>query len=80
MRHYYFNIKDGKTLLDATGLEFADMEAVKDEAVKCSTDMLKGVHSDALWSGEPWVLWVSDQPNGGGKTVLTLTFSGSLPH
>jgi hypothetical protein len=76
---YYFNIKDGQALLDPTGVEFADMEAVKDEAVKCSGDMLKGVHGEHLWSGEPWVLWVSDQPKGAGNTVLTLTFSANLP-
>ena len=25
-----------------------------------------------------WVLWVTDQPNGGGNTLLTLTFSSRL--
>ena len=59
--------------------EFANMAAVKDEAVRCSADVLKGVHAEHLWSGEPWVLWVSDQPKGGGNTGLTLTFSASFP-
>jgi hypothetical protein len=28
-----------------------------------------------FWSGEPWRLWVTDQPDGGGSTVLTLQFA-----
>ena len=75
---YYFNIKDGSTMLDEEGIELNDMNDVKDEAIKSSADMLKGLHADHFWSGEPWVLWVSDQPNGGGNTVLTLTFTSRL--
>ena len=26
-------------------------------------------------SGEPWKLWVTDQPDGAGTTVLTLQFA-----
>jgi hypothetical protein len=75
---YYFNVKDGKTMLDEEGIEFDDMEAVKNEAVQSSADMLKGLHGEHFWTGDPWLLWVSDQPNGGGNTVLTLTFSSRL--
>jgi hypothetical protein len=75
---YYFNIKDGITILDNEGTEFADLSAVKEEAVRSSGDMLKGLNGEHLWAGEPWLLWVSDQPNGGGNTVLTLTFSARL--
>ena len=75
---YYFNFKDGKTILDDEGVEFADMEGVKKEAIQSSADMLKDVHGKHFWTGEPWVLWVTDQPNGGGNTVLTLTFSSRL--
>jgi hypothetical protein len=75
---YYFNFKDGKTILDDEGVEFADMEGVKKEAIQSSADMLKDVHGEHFWTGEPWVLWVTDQPNGGGNTVLTLTFSSRL--
>jgi hypothetical protein len=75
---YYFNIKDGVTMLDNEGMELGDMAAVKTEALRSSTDMLKGLHGENLWSGEPWLLWVTDQPKGEGKTVLTLTFSSKL--
>ena len=66
---YYFNVKDGTTMLDEEGIELDDMSAVKKEAVQSSAD---------FWTGEPWLLWVTDQPNGGGNTVLTLTFSSAL--
>ena len=75
---YYFNFKDGKTILDDEGNEFADIEALKKEAVQCSAELLKGRYSEEFWTGEPSVLWVTDQPNGGGNTVLTLTFSSRL--
>jgi hypothetical protein len=75
---YYFNIKDGKTMLDEEGIELDDMEAVKNEAVQSSADMLKGLHGERFWTGEPWMPWVTDQPNGAGNTVLTLTFSSRI--
>ena len=75
---YYFNIKDGETMHDDEGIEFDDIVAVKEEAIKSSVDMLKELQGDGFWTGTPWILWVSDQPNGGGNTVLTLTFSARL--
>ena len=74
----YFNVKDGKTMLDEEGIEFLHMDDVKTEAVRSSSDMLKGLEGEYFWSGEPWLLWVTDQPNGGGNTLLTLTFSARL--
>jgi hypothetical protein len=76
---YYFNIKDGQMLLDDEGTEFNDVAGVREEAVQSSADMLKGLHGERFWSGDPWQLWVTDQPNGGGNTILTLTFTARLP-
>ena len=75
---YYFNLKDGHTIFDDEGMEFDDMEGVKNEAIKSSADMLKSLNGEQFWKGEPWLLWVTDQPNGGGNTLLTLTFSARL--
>jgi hypothetical protein len=75
---YYFNVKDGTTLLDEEGIEFDDLDSVRKEALQSSADMLKGLRGEHFWAGESWILWVSDQPNGGGNTVLTLTFSSRL--
>jgi hypothetical protein len=75
---YFFNVKDGESIFDDEGMEFDDIEGVKTEALKSSADMLKGLQDDHFWTGVPWVLWVTDQPNGGGNTLLTLTFSCRL--
>jgi hypothetical protein len=32
----------------------------------------------ALWNGTPWRMWVTDQPNGEGKTFFTLRFSAEM--
>jgi hypothetical protein len=74
---YYFNIRDGKTMLDEQGIELNDMKAVKEEALRTAPDMIRAI-GDHIWNGEDWVLWVSDQPNGRGKTVLTLTLTSRL--
>ena len=42
---YYFNVKDGKTMLDEEGIEFLHMDDVKTEAVRSSSDMLKGLEA-----------------------------------
>jgi len=75
---YYFNIRDGDTLLDDEGLELDDMDAVKSEAVNSAADSLKDLENPDFWKGEAWTLWVTDQPNGGGNTLLTLSLSARL--
>jgi hypothetical protein len=74
----YFNIRDGETSLDEEGLELRDMEAVKDEAVQATADLVKGMKGSAFWSGETWKMWVTDKPKGAGNTLLTLTFKAEL--
>lgn len=76
MTRYYFNVKNGETILDGVGIELPNMEAVREEAVVTSSEILRGLHGFAgHWSREPWRLWVTDQPSGAGTTVLTLEFS-----
>ncbi len=75
---YYFHINDGEALLDDEGLEFSDFNTIKAEALRSCVDMIKDIPGNRLWSGTPWTLWVTDQPNGGGSTVLTLTLSARL--
>jgi hypothetical protein len=75
---YYFNVKDGITIHDQEGMDLAGMDAAKKETVRTSGDMLGGLHSESFWSGDPWALWVTDQPSGGGNTILALAFSSRL--
>ena len=75
MQRYFFHLKDGHTALDAEGTELADLNAARQEAVKFSGEVLREGPGDTLWKGEPWRLWVTDQPDGRGKTFFTLHFS-----
>jgi Domain of unknown function (DUF6894) len=75
MPRYYFHLEDGRRLLDDTGLDLADIAAVQNEAVRASADILKGGPRPTLWHGTPWQMWVTDKPNGEGKTFFTLRFS-----
>jgi hypothetical protein len=72
---YYFNVKDGKTILDDEGTELPSLEAARKAAIEHSGEILKDGAGDSLWTGQPWRLWVTDAPAGGGKTLFTLKFS-----
>ena len=75
---YFFHVKDGKEILDQEGVELLDLSGVKEEAIKASAELLGGLHEEEFWNGEPWKLWVTDQANGTGRTLLTLTFSAEV--
>jgi Domain of unknown function (DUF6894) len=77
MPRYYFHREDGQTLLDGTGLDLRDLAAAQNEAVGSSGEFLKDWSRDAatLCNGTPWRMWVTDKPNGEGKTLFTLRFS-----
>jgi hypothetical protein len=72
---YYFHIKDDVTTLDREGTNLADLDAARKEAVGLSGEVLRDGAHLSLWSGSPWVLWVTDQPEDQGQTLFTLSFS-----
>jgi hypothetical protein len=80
MTHYYFHLENGQTLLDDTGVELRDIAAAQNEALRASSDILKaGARATAsLWNETPWRMWVTDKPNGEGKTFFTLRFSAAM--
>jgi hypothetical protein len=80
MPRYYFHFENGQILFDETGLELCDIAAAQNEALGASSDMMKcGARVTAdLWEGTPWRLWVTDKPNGEGKTFFTLRFSAEI--
>ena len=55
-----------------------DLAAAQDEAVRESGNLLKGGPNGTLWNGKPWRLWVTDFPNGEGKTFFTLRFAAEI--
>jgi hypothetical protein len=77
---FYFHLEDGQILLDDTGCELSDVGAAQREALRTSGDILRGgVRATAhLWNGTPWRMWVTDKPDGGGKTFFTLRFSAEM--
>lgn len=77
---YYFHLEDGQILHDVTGLDFPDLAAAQNEALRTSGELLKdGPQAPAvLWNGRPWRLWVTDKPNGEGKTLFTLRLSAEI--
>jgi hypothetical protein len=80
---FFFHLKDGHTSLDADGTELPDIVAARKAALRLSGEILRDGADDELWSGTPWWLWVTDQPNGEGQTFITLQFSasgGSMPN
>ena len=75
MPHYYFNLKDGRLSLDDEGSELPDIHSARKEALRLSGEVLRHEAAESLWQGEPWQLWVTDQPGGKGATLFTLNFS-----
>jgi hypothetical protein len=77
MPRYYFNLKDGRVVLNDEGVEIADLDGAHKAAVTYAGEVLRDGASGSLWSGAPWRLWVTDQPGGEGKTLFTLMFSAA---
>jgi len=73
---YFFNVYDHTVILDDIGSDLPDLEAVRREAVRSSTELLRNSDVAHLWSGKEWRMVVVDEH---GAEVLTLRFSASLP-
>ncbi len=74
MPRYYFNIEDGRLSPDGEGTELVDLAKARSEALRMSGEILRE-GGEGFWSGSPWKLWVTDEPNGAGTTLFTLRFS-----
>jgi hypothetical protein len=69
MNLYYFHIRNGH--FEDVGSRLADIGAAKPEAMKVAKELI-GTTSSSPWATAPWRLWVTEGPNGEGKTLLTL--------
>ena len=74
MTRYFFNVHDGRHIIDEIGTDLPDIAAVRQEAVRSATDLLHANRDIDLWNGQEWKMVVTD---GDGAEVLTLRFSGS---
>jgi len=74
---FYFHVEDDRTVLDQEGIQLPDIEAARREAVTAAGEMLRNGSGAVVWSGKPWRMWVTHEPNGRGKPLFTLRFSAS---
>lgn len=77
MPRYFYHVHDGRHVLDDQGIELPDLMSARQMAIVHSGEILKDGTANPLWSGEPWRMWVTDAPNGGGRTLFTLRFEAT---
>ena len=77
MPRYFFHVLDGDTSLDGVGLDLHDLAAARNEAIRACGEMVRDI-PDAICNGNPWQMWVTDEPNGEGKTLFILNVSSVL--
>jgi hypothetical protein len=77
MPRYYFHVEDHHTTLDETGVDLPSLEEARREALQAAGDMLRNGAGTSVWDGKPFRMWVTDQPQGRGKTFFTLRFSAA---
>lgn len=70
MARYFFHVINGEFIPDATGLECATSEDVKDHAVRIAGEMLKDLGLQ-LWQTGYYDMFVCDEQN---RTHLRLSF------
>ena len=71
MPRYFFNVTDGKFLVDSEGTVCADRAAMRREAIRTAGDLLSDM-AEAFPAGLDWQMHVTDQAR---TTVLKLRFS-----
>lgn len=77
MPRYHFHIEDGQPVTDPVAVDFADIDAVRREAVEAAGEMLK-VIDGALWNveGRKWRMQVTDDQH---RELFALNFSIDVP-
>ena len=70
MPRFFFNVRDGITLSDDTGLELASLKDAQVLAVRRAATLLQ--ENEVFWQGEEWAMDVMDEA---GRKQFTLSFS-----
>ena len=73
---YYFNVIDGKLLVDNEGTECSDMVEVRVQAIETAGAILRDL-AVAWPNGVEWQMHVTDESR---STVFRLRFSAEEPH
>lgn len=78
MPRYYFHVLNGKNFVDDVGIDAADINAVKAEAVRVAGTILSSERPTDMWNGIAWEMKVTDNPvPDQGRTHLTLTLTAT---
>ena len=75
----FFHVSYGSMAWNNEGTELQDLNEVRSTAVKLAAALLAELDGDSLWGGVPWHLWVTEGPNGTGKSLFALSFSAKMP-
>jgi hypothetical protein len=70
MSRYFFHVFNGKAMIDRVGHDLAGMEAVRQEAVRASGQILS--NDGYTWKGEAWSMVVVDAAD---NVVFSTSFS-----
>ena len=74
MPRYFFNIHDGKNVIDHEGTELRDLDEAKSDAVQLAGQSIADM-GDSFWTeGEEWRLEVTDSS---GTVLFALKFSAA---
>ena len=71
MPRYFFNVIDGRSIIDNEGSELAGLKDARIEAIQLAGAILRD-EGDTFWNGEEWHMHVTD---ASGLSVLKLRFS-----
>ncbi len=74
MPRYYFDIHDGKGILDEEGTELAGPEEARQELVRLVGELLRE-NLDKFWSGHDWRVDASDEQR---QRLFSLNFSAMI--
>lgn len=68
---FHFNVHDGTSHPDVSGLDLPDVAAARKVAVKLASDLLRD-QGEAFWNGEDWQIEVTDDR---ALTLFIIMFS-----
>lgn len=71
MPRYFFNVIDGRDIIDNTGTVLPSLREARAEAIRTAGAILRD-EVDRLWNDTEWQMNVTD---ASGQSVLTLRFS-----
>ena len=75
MPRYFFNVVDGKFLVDSQGTVLEGMPEAREMAITTAGEILRD-HGVGGWNGGDWQMHVTNEAK---ETVLKLSFSATEP-